>query len=439
MSRCLRCAVFCVALLCSGAAYGQTAPTSESGSARSHFNEGLARVARGELDAGLHEFETAYALNPHYSVLYNIGQAQAALGHPVEAIKAFERYLLEGGKRLSQARRDEVRELIAANRARLGKLRLLGASDHTRVWLDGVEIEKAALSEPLLLTSGPHRLLSSDGAGFPASQEVQVVAGGSAELTLPSEPASVAESAKPPAPAQLRVVCDLPGVTVEVGGTTRATTPLPGPLTVPAGALEVRFERSGYRPVIQHVLASPKAPAVALCAQVLEPELAPAVKSTLVVHAVPFDAEIFVDGERFLGAALPYGPHEMRVERAGFVGQRKAISLRPRDVTTYQITLSPTAARQADKHLAESRRKFIGYATGAGGLAAASTSAALWGWNSGRYDAWSHDRTASTGNQLQTVTSIQRVDDVAVGCLALGAALVATSAWLLLSEPPENQ
>jgi len=439
MSMRFPCALACALLFGSTPAYGQTAgPPVASVGARTHFNEGLARVTRGEFDVALQEFEAAYALKPHYSVLYNIGQAHAALGHPTEAVQAFQRYLIEGGKRLSQTRRDQVRALIAVSRAKLGELRLLGVADSTRVWVDGVEVEKRALDAPLLLTAGKHSVLSSNGGGFPKTQEAVVPAGGKAEVALPTAPASVSRREPRPEIAQLRVVCDLPGVTVDVGEATHATTPVPAPLTVMAGPLNVKFSRPGYVPVTHRVVATAVEAAVTNCDQVPESVLQPAVQAKLVVRTQPFDAELFVDGVRFLGAPLPYGPHELRVARDGFLTQTRPILLRPRDVTTYQVTLVATPARQAERVEAESRRKVIGYATGGGGLLLAITGAALYGWNGGRYATWRREHTsASVDSQLNTVTSIQRVDDLSVGFAALGAGLIATGAWLLLTGPAE--
>jgi len=435
MSTCLPRAAFFAVLLSGAVAQGQQGPATGKVGARAHFNEGLAHVAQGEFERALHEFEAAYALKPHYSVLYNIGQAQAELGRPAEALRRFERYLLLGGAHLSQARRDEVRALIAKNRARLGEVRLVGVVATTRVWVDGVEVEPPALRAPLLLTSGKHAILSSNGGGFPHSQEVIASAARSTEVKLPAESVPVSPPAPPPAAAQLRIVCDLPGVDVAVGDTTHVKTPVPRPLAVTSGPLTVRFSRAGYRPITQRVVASPGARAIAMCDQVMEDELEPAVQATLVVQTVPFDAAIFIDGDRFLGARLPYGPHEMRIERDGFVTARKSIALRPRDVTTYQIALSPTPARQRERAQARLHRNVIGYATGGTGLALAITGGALYGWNSGRYDDWSRD--GNTGTQLQTVSSIQRMDDIAIGCAALGAGLITAGAWLLLTPPAE--
>jgi hypothetical protein len=65
--------------------------------------------------------------------------------------------------------------------------------------------------------------------------------------------------------------------------------------------------------------------------------------------------------------------------------------------------------------------------------------AALLGWNSSRYDDWRSGRTTTGApSQLQTVASIQRVDDIALGCVALGAGLIATSAWLLMTGATET-
>jgi tetratricopeptide (TPR) repeat protein len=438
MSARLTRSAFVALLFSSAVSYGQAAPPAASTSARAHFDEGLGHVAHGQFDLALQEFEAAYALKPHFSVLYNIGQAEAALGRPAEAAQAFERYLVEGGNRIAQARRDEVRALIATNRARLGELQLLGTSDAIRVWVDGLEIDKQRLSQPLLLPGGKHSVLSSDGGAFPVSQEVQVIAASSVELRLLPQATRATAPDSPPAVAQLRVVCDLAGVNVEVDGTHRATTPVRHPLTVGAGPLTVRFSRPGYQPVIQHLAARPNGSTVALCDQLPQRDLASAVKATLVVQPVPSDATIFVDGDRFLGAPLPYGPHELRVESPGFIPQSRAISLRPRDVTTYEVRLEPTPSRRAEQSQAQAGRKMLGYASTGGGIALGILGSALLAWNGNRYESWKRERaSASPSLQLQPVASIQRVDDIAIGCTALGAGLVATGVWLLLTRPTD--
>jgi len=414
-------------LLCSTLARAQAASTGNSPQARAHFDEGLARAGRGELQAALQEFEAAYQLQPHYSVLYNIAQAEAALGRSAEAVETFDRYLREGADRLSAERRDEVQDLIGVNRARLGELRVLGLGAATRIWLDGTEISPEKLEQPVLVSVGEHSLLSSNGDGFPRSQQFSVQAASRVELHVDSVPVPA------PAHAQLLVSCRVPGVSVEVAGLPRATTPILGPLKLPVGTTLVRFFRAGYRPVTRRIVTSPGAPTLANCDQSPEPTLEPALKASLVVQTSPADAELFVDGDRFLGAALPFGPHELRVERDGFVTQVRPVSLRPRETTTYRVSLTGTPSHLSRVEQAQRRRKLFGYVTAGGGLAFVLTGAGLFVWNGGRYDDWQHANPNNT-TRLQGVASIQRVDDFALGAVALGTGLVATGTWLLLTR-----
>ena len=53
--------------------------------------------------AALAELSRAYELVPRHEVLYNIGRVEVQLGHPVEAARAYERYLAEGGDAVARA------------------------------------------------------------------------------------------------------------------------------------------------------------------------------------------------------------------------------------------------------------------------------------------------------------------------------------------------
>src|SRR5258705_390151 len=88
-----------------------TTPADATLQAREHFQAGLADAQRGDVVAALREFETAYRIRPHFSVLYNIGQARSTLGRPVEAVEAFERYLSDGGAQVSDERKRDVEVL----------------------------------------------------------------------------------------------------------------------------------------------------------------------------------------------------------------------------------------------------------------------------------------------------------------------------------------
>ena len=66
---------------------------SERAVARQHFASGVALAKRRQFAEALSEFQRAYAAVPHFSVLYNIGQAQIALGQSGDAVATLQRYL----------------------------------------------------------------------------------------------------------------------------------------------------------------------------------------------------------------------------------------------------------------------------------------------------------------------------------------------------------
>jgi hypothetical protein len=99
------------ALLGAAPAWAQTA--GQRAEARAHFDRGLALAKGHDYEAALREFQQAHAILPHYSVLYNIAQAQLAAGHRAEARESFQRYLSDGGSAVETSRRAEVESLIA--------------------------------------------------------------------------------------------------------------------------------------------------------------------------------------------------------------------------------------------------------------------------------------------------------------------------------------
>src|SRR6186997_3263906 len=101
-------------VICSTA---QAQPTS---SARAHFTQGVEQAQLGDFESASANFEEAYRLSPHYAVLYNLGQAYAALGKSIEAVRAFEMYLESGGQKILPERQTEVRQLILLSKKRVG-------------------------------------------------------------------------------------------------------------------------------------------------------------------------------------------------------------------------------------------------------------------------------------------------------------------------------
>jgi hypothetical protein len=399
--------------------------------ARTHFQRGLGHVKTGELERALQEFEAAYAAQPHFSVLYNIAQAQLALGKPVEAVPTLERYLAEGGERLSGERTSEVRALLESNRRRIGQLRIsVRSAERTRVWLDGVELGKDKLGVALSTTVGAHTVLSSIGTGFPASQRVAVSAGQLTELSLQRGQESGLER------ALLAVTCNVPGVAIDVPGLPTRRTPLLQPLAVPVGKLLIQFTRPGYRSTAQTVTTEPSSLTTLSCNARPLPSLDAKLAARLDVATTPADAQIVVDGARFLGQALPAGAHSVHIERDGFVPHRATLELAPGRTLSYRAKLERTPAARQRWERATRQRHAAAYVLGGSGLAFLGLAGGLFAWNQGRYE--DLNRQASSGQRdPQRVASIQRADDLSLGALALGAGLGAGAAWLFFTPPSD--
>src|SRR4051794_16402603 len=64
--------------------------------ARTHFKRGLELYQDGDFRAALIELERAYALEPRYRLLYDLGQVAYALRNYVDAERYFTEYLEKG-------------------------------------------------------------------------------------------------------------------------------------------------------------------------------------------------------------------------------------------------------------------------------------------------------------------------------------------------------
>ncbi|MDF3066668.1 MAG: hypothetical protein K0R38_2269 [Polyangiaceae bacterium] len=410
-------------LLCTTSAAAQTSHDS-TGQARSHFEEGLAQAQKGDLSRALIEFQAAYAIHPHFSVLYNIGQAHAILGAPIAAIAAFEQYLANGGARVSPSRQREVRALIETNRERIGTLRIGRASEQTRIWLDGKELTRSQLGTAIPIVIGRHSVLISAGTGMPESRIVDIGPGEETQLRLPE--LRVPSLASQPVPALLGVVCPLPGVVINIPGVARAETPLSAPLLVPPGRLDVYFTRLGYLTASESVTGKSGVLQTTYCRLKATSPLHRSLSARLVVRTTPSDAAVRIDGQPYGGAPLPVGPHHVEVTRDGFRSETRTISLDPGQVASLDTVLMPTAETLRREAAAVRRQKILSVTLASVGAAVAATGVGLFVWNSRRYDEWSMGSNAS----LDRAIGIQRIDDLSVGLMILGGGTVLGGSWL---------
>ena len=146
-----------------------------------HFARGFSLASHGDFEAALREFNDAYAASPHFSVLYNIGQAQVALGRPVNAIETLTRYLDEGGDEIPPARQRQVATQIAALEAALGHLAIRTDQPGVRILVDGRNVGRTPLPRSIDVAAGQHEVSASYDGSKATTRAVTI---GQAELRI---------------------------------------------------------------------------------------------------------------------------------------------------------------------------------------------------------------------------------------------------------------
>lgn len=133
------------------------APDAAKSQAQALLKDGAQKYQRGAYEDALESFSRAYAIFHSPKILFNIGQAHRELGHALEAIYAFEKFV--------ELCPDASPELIAeAKRAAdevavvLGSLQIECPIAGADVEVDGKLVGRAPFTYPVRATIGPHRV-----------------------------------------------------------------------------------------------------------------------------------------------------------------------------------------------------------------------------------------------------------------------------------------
>jgi hypothetical protein len=411
-----------------------TAVCTLSGSARAEgaqpsageeFQRGLSLAQSGDLDAAVRAFQSAYQMRPHYAVLYNLGQAYVRLGKPVEAVNALEQFLRDGGERIDPARRREVEGVLNRERERIGRVEISVTPEGAEVFIDDQRVDPASVvARPLAV--GRHVIAARKSGHASRVEYVEIRANDTVRLSLDLETTE-------PVLGQLSIACELPAVEVSVDGLSHGRTPFEAPLLVPVGTRTVRFARFGYR-TIETSLDVGEKPARLGCR--LAVDLSGVRPGRLKVSPSERFSRVSVDGRAFDDAPLPPGMHAVRVERSGYRPWTRNVVVEPGGVHTMAAILEPTPEYVAELEEKARSQRHVAIGVGATGVVLVGTSIALFVWNGERYDDWQADEGGS--NRSSRATSIQRVDDLAVGTAVLGGAALVTAGvlWLTSGSPP---
>jgi hypothetical protein len=145
--------------------------------ARERFSRGVQLFHEGSFEASLAEFQKAYQLAPSYRLHYNIAQVQYELHDYVESLRAFWKYLAQGGNEVAPARRSEVEAEIKKLEKRVGFLSITSSVDGAQIAVDGVPMGISPFSVPVLVNPGSRRVTATK-AGFVPAQSTITAAGG---------------------------------------------------------------------------------------------------------------------------------------------------------------------------------------------------------------------------------------------------------------------
>jgi hypothetical protein len=277
--------------------------------AAEHFDRGIAFFNEQRFDAALAELARAYELFPAHQTLYNLARVHAALGHAVEAARAYEQYLVEAGGEISARRRREAQAALAEQRSRIGHLLVRADVDGARIAVDGVDVATTPLAAPIPVSAGSHTVE----VRAPGRETVRraVAVAGQEEVTID---VVLREEFVPR--GTLRVVSTLPEVEIRVDGEPVGVTPLEATVPLRAGEHVVTASRRGYQTDTRRVTIEDGAEAEVRFDLRRDPHPHPSAMGRVRIDLPNAPYLLRVDGEQVLGLdlELPAGAHRIQLE-----------------------------------------------------------------------------------------------------------------------------
>jgi hypothetical protein len=164
--------------------------------AQALLKEGSAFYKAADFAGALQRFEAAYAIYPSPKLQFNIAQADRELGRIVEAVEAFETFLVQAPDSAPEVIA-EARQSLAEMKPKLGQVRV-DSIGGAQVSVDNRSLGVTPIARIIWVTPGRHRVTVNHPSYLSSSQEVTVSAG---EIrTVSPKLSRVADSPVPPAP-----------------------------------------------------------------------------------------------------------------------------------------------------------------------------------------------------------------------------------------------
>jgi len=137
------------------------APAAEDPQARAreHYSNGKALYEKGSYADAMAEFQTAYDLKPHPSVLKSIAECKVQMGDIPGAIAIFEKYLADP----AAAKKEDVEAKVAELKGMMTRVEITSEPAGASVMVDGAATDKVTPAT-FELSPGEHRVvLNVDG------------------------------------------------------------------------------------------------------------------------------------------------------------------------------------------------------------------------------------------------------------------------------------
>lgn len=154
-------------------------PLSEalSGEAKDAYDSGKLLYADGDYAGAKLKFERAYELSKDARLLWNMAAAEKQQRRYARVLGLVERYLAEGGDKLTDADRQEAKSLVDMVRALVADVTVTVNEPGADVSVDGEKVGESPLPAPLAITQG-ERTFKVTKAGFRPFTKQQNLQGG---------------------------------------------------------------------------------------------------------------------------------------------------------------------------------------------------------------------------------------------------------------------
>ncbi|HEX7703414.1 MAG TPA: tetratricopeptide repeat protein, partial [Kofleriaceae bacterium] len=156
--------------------------------AKAHLQNGAALYDENNFRGALVEFQKAYDLAPSYKILFNIGQVEMELQDYAGALKAYTRYLKEGGPDVPPDRGAQVNAEIERMKGRVGFL-LVQTTAGAQVLVDDAQVGYAPLPDPVPVAAGQHRVTVTIAGRDPVNRVFDIAGKETVTAALAIEPA----------------------------------------------------------------------------------------------------------------------------------------------------------------------------------------------------------------------------------------------------------